>query len=71
MDGFTECVKKFIELFPGKKVKIGTISNALLMKNFSISKLDTIFFEVLCPRCLMAHIVQLVQTALDFNALCV
>ena len=44
-DGFTECVKEFQQLFSKKKVKIGTVSNALLMKRFSIWKLDTLFLR--------------------------
>ena len=44
-DGFTECVKELRQLFSRKKVKIGTVSNALLMKKFSIWKLDTLFLR--------------------------
>ena len=42
---FHRMCKKFIELFSRKKVKIGTVSNALLMKKFSIWKLDTLFLR--------------------------
>ena len=44
-DGFTECVKELRQLFSRKKVKIGTVSNALLMKLFSIWELDTLFLR--------------------------
>ena len=44
-DGFTEYVKELRQLFSRKKVKIGTVSNALLMKLFSIWELDTLFLR--------------------------
>ena len=42
-DGFIECVKEFLQLFSGKKVKIGTGFSKLLLKKFSIWKLNTLF----------------------------
>ena len=41
-DGFIECVKEFLQLFSGKKVKIGTGFSKLLLKKFSIWKLNTL-----------------------------
>ena len=44
-DGFTEYVKELLQLFSCKKIKICFVSNALLVKKFSIWKLDKLFLR--------------------------